>query len=85
MIIVSVSVIGSSILTFIIGITLGVLCGMKCMQKIFISKQNIRVPEENLMRPMKGPIYEEVELEDKATTINLSQNIAYEQVRKTVS
>ena len=36
------------------------------------------------MTPTKGPIYEEVEQEDKAA-INVPQNIAYEQVRKTVS
>ena len=50
-----------------------------------ISKQNIHVSEENVMRSMKGPVYEEVELEDKTTTIDLSQNIAYEHVKKTVS
>ena len=48
-----------------------------------ISKQN--KSEENVMRSMKGPVYEEVELEDKTTTIDLSQNIAYEHVKKTVS
>ena len=39
-------------------------------------------PEENVMRLMKGPVYEDVELEDKTTTIDLSQNIAFEQVKK---
>ena len=72
-------------MTFIIGIILGVLCGLKCRQKKLISKQSIQVPEENLMRSMKGPVYEEVELEDKAATIDLSQNISYEQVKKTAS
>ena len=61
------------------------LCGLKCRQKKSTSKQSIQVPEENLMRSIKGPIYEEVELEDKAATIDLSQNVAYEQVKKTVS
>ena len=61
------------------------LCGLKCRQKKSISKQSIHVPEENLMRSIKGPIYEEVELEDKAATIDFSQNVAYEQVKKTVS
>ena len=49
------------------------------------SKQNIPVPEENVMGSTKGPVYEEVELEDKTATIDLSQNIAYVQVKKTVS
>ena len=49
------------------------------------SKQNIPVPEGNVMGSTKVPVYEEVELEDKTTTIDLSQNIAYEQVKKTVS
>ena len=34
------------------------------------------------MRSMKGPVYEEVELEDRTTNIDLLQNIAYEQVKK---
>ena len=65
-------------ITLFIGIILGRLCKTN-------SKQNIPVPEENIMRPIKGPVYEEVELEDKTTTIDLSQNIAYVQVKKTVS
>ena len=77
--------IGSTTLAFIVGIILGVLCERKCRQKKIISKQNIHISEENVMRSMKGPVYEEVELEDKTTTIDLSQNIAYEHVKKTVS
>ena len=70
--------------TLFIGIILGLLCGIKYMQKKLNSKQSIRIPEENEMRS-KGPVYEEVELEDKTTTIDLSQNIAYEQVKKMAS
>ena len=72
MVAVAVSVIGSSVITLFIGIILVRLCKTK-------SKQNIPVPET------KVPVYEEVELEDKTATIDLSQNIAYEQVKKTVS
>ena len=75
---VAVSVIGTIVITLFIGIILGRLCKTN-------SKQNIPVPEENVMRSMKGPVYEEVELEDKTATIDLSQNIAYEQVMKTES
>ena len=73
----------SIMVTLFIGIILGLLCGIKYMQKkLNYSKQCIHTPEENVMRPMKGPVYEEVELEDKTTTIDLSRNIAYEQVKK---
>ena len=71
----------SIMVTLFIGIILGLLCGIKYMQNK-LTKQCIHTPEENVMRPMKGPVYEEVELEDKTTTIDLSQNIAYEQVKK---
>ena len=70
-------------MTFIIGVILGVLCGMKCRQKKLVLKQSIHMPEENVMRSMKGPVYEEVELE--TTNIDLSKNIDYELVKKTVS
>ena len=75
---VAVSVIGTFVITLFIGIIFGRLCKTN-------SKQNIPVPEENVMGSMKGPVYEEVELEDKIATFDLSQNIAYEQVKKTVS
>ena len=69
---VAVSVIGTIVIPLFIGIILGRLCKTN-------SKQNIPVSS------MKGPVYEEVELEDKTATIDLSQNIAYEQVMKTES
>ena len=78
MIAVAVSVIGTIVITFFIGLILVRLCKTN-------SKQNIPVPEENVMGSMKGPVYEEVELEDKIATIDLSQNIAYGQAKKTVS
>ena len=49
------------------------------------SEQCFHTPEENVTRAMKGPVYEEVELEDNTTNIDLSQNIAYEQVKKMAS
>ena len=78
----------SIMVTFFIGIILGLLCGIKYMQnnlKKTNTKQCFHTPEENVMRSIKGPVYEEVELEDKTTTIDLSQNIAYEQVKKMAS
>ena len=78
----------SIMVTLFIGIILGLLCGIKYMQnkiKKTNTKQCFHTPEENVMRSIKGPVYEEVELEDKTTTIHLSQNIAYEQVKKMAS
>ena len=72
----------SVMVALFIGIILGLLCGIKCMKKKTNSKQCIHTPEENVMRPInKSPLYEEVKMEDKTTTIDLSQNIAYEQVK----
>ena len=65
-------------ITLFIGLLLVRLCKTN-------SKQNIPVPEENVMGSIKYPVYEEVELEDKTTNIDLSQNIAYEQVKKMAS
>ena len=73
----------SAMVTFFIGIMLGLLCGKQL--KKTNSQKSIPVPEENIMRSMKCPVYEEVELEIETATIDLSQNIAYEQVKKTVS
>ena len=78
---IAISVLGSSSMTFI----LGLLCGIKYMQKRMkksIFKQSFPIPEEKVKGSTKGPIYEEVELEDKKTNIVLSENIAYEQVKK---
>ena len=78
---IAISVLGSSSMTFI----LGLLCGIKYMQKRMkksIFKQSFPIPEEKVEGSTKGPIYEEVELDDKKTTIVLSENIAYEQVKK---
>ena len=75
----------SVMVTLFIGIILGLLCGIKYMQKNSNSKQCFHTRDENVMSSLKGPLYEEVELEDKTTNIDLSQNIAYEQVKKMAS
>ena len=80
------SVIGSSVLAFIVGIIFGVLCGVSYRQKsekATLSKQIPCTEEENSMRSIKGPEYEEVELEDKPGSIGLSRNVAYEYIKKT--
>ena len=78
---ITISVLVSSSMTFI----LGLLCGMKYMQirlKRIVFKQSFPIPEEKVKGSTKGPIYEEVELEDNKINIILSKNIAYEQVKK---
>ena len=78
---IAISVLGSSSMTFI----LGLLCGIKYMQKRMkksIFKQSFPIPEEEVNGSTKGPVYDEVELEYKKTNIVLSENIAYEQVKK---
>ena len=83
-----IAVVVSIMVTLFIGIILGLLCGIKYMQKSLKktnSKQCFHTPEKNVTRAMKGPVYEEVELEDKTTNIDFSQNIAYEQVKKMAS
>ena len=80
-VVLAASVIGTFVIALFIGIILGLLCGMKYMQKKLYSKESIHMPEEKII---KGPIYEEVNLENKTTTIDFSQNIAYEQVKKTI-
>ena len=55
------------------------------MKKNFFCKQCFHISEENVMRSTNGPVYEEVELGGKTSNIDLSQNIAYEQVKKTAS
>ena len=86
-VIIPISVIGSFTI-FAIGIILGLVCGIKYMQKKLKkadSKEGLSVIDETELRSIKGPIYEELDLEDKVATIDLSQNIAYAQARKTVS
>ena len=83
-IVLAASVIGTFVITLFIGIILGLLCGMKHMHKKLNNanpKESIHMPEEKII---KGPVYEEVNLEDKTTTIDLSRNIAYGQVKKTL-
>ena len=62
---------------------LGLLCG-KHLKKTKSTK-SIHPPVENIPISMKFPVYEEVKLENDTAAIDLTQNIAYEQVKKTVS
>ena len=83
-----IAVVVSIMVALFIGIILGLFCGIKYMQKSLKktnSKQCFHTPEKNVTRAMKGPVYEEVELEEKTANIDLSQNIAYEQVKKMAS
>ena len=80
MIVLAASVIGTFVITLFIGIILGLLCGVKHTQKkLNKTKESIHMPEDKII---KDPVYEEVNLKNKTTTIDFSQNIAYEQVKK---
>ena len=83
-VIIPISVVGS-LTIFVIGIILGLVCGIKYTQKKLNSKKSNSAIDETALRSMKGPVYEELNLEDKAAIIDLSKNIAYRQVKKTVS
>ena len=83
-VIIPISVIGSFTI-FVIGIILGLVCGIKYTQKKLNSKKSNSAIDETALRSMKVPVYEELNLEDKAAIIDLSKNIAYGQVKKTVS
>ena len=83
-VIIPISVIGSFTI-FVIGIILGLVCGIKYTQKKLNSKKSNSAIDETALRSMKGPVYEELNLKDKAAIIDLSKNIAYGQVKKTVS
>ena len=83
-IVLAASVFGTFVITLFIGIILGLLCGVKHMQKKLNktnSKDSIHMPEDKII---KDPVYEEVNLKNKTTTIDFSQNIAYEHVKKTL-
>ena len=82
------SIFGSSAVSFITGIIIGLLCGIKYILKKVkktILRQNISPPEDNPLNSIKGPVYEEVGLEEQTASIELSSNIAYEHVRNTAS
>ena len=77
--------IGSSLMTLIIGTILGWLCGVKYTRNVMkgnVSSQKSCAVRDNVNITRTIPEYEEVELEIEPATIDLSQNIAYETVGK---
>ena len=81
----AISIISSFVLTCVIGIILGLLCRINFRMKSGKANNSKKNPNkgDQSTTTMKGPEYEEVELDDKTSTIDLSHNIAYEYVRKT--
>ena len=76
------SIIGSNMFVFITGTFFGLLCGIKYMQKNTnktVSRQTTSLTEEVKINSIKGPIYDEIKLNNNnSTDIDLSRNIAYE-------
>ena len=76
--VVAIIIIGSCVTAYIAGISSGLFCGLKYRQKKEKKTISSSIQEEKSIISTKGPIYEEVDLDDKTANIDLSQNIAYE-------
>lgn len=61
------------------GILLGILCSFHYFTKKIRKNSQMQVHEDNKFT--KGPIYEEIELKDKAAAVELSPNVAYGHVK----
>ena len=81
-ILLTASIIGTGTLCFICGALFGILCYRRIRQTKKTLPQDI-VSGVVASNPPNVPIYEDIILDESAVTIELSRNIAYEQVRKT--
>ena len=67
------SIIGSNLFVFITGTFFGLLCGIKYMQKNTTKTvsmgQTTLLPEEDKIKSIKGPIYEEIKLNNNSSTV----------------
>ena len=73
--------IGTGTLCFICGALFGILCYRRIRQTKTLPQDIVSgVVASN---PPNVPIYEDIILDESAVTIELSRNIAYEQVQKT--
>ena len=86
MLVIISSFICGSVLTFVIVIISRLLYGVLCWQKHKkrnTSKHGTCHLGDNSISTCKSPVYEEVELENKRATVDLTQNIAYGYTKKT--
>ena len=72
------SVIGAGALCFISGTLFGMLCCRIIRQTKIIPQET--VPEEMANNSENVPVYEDIKLDDAPFAIELSRNIAYEQI-----
>ena len=74
------SSIGTGTLCFICGALFGILCYRRIRQSKTLPQDIAGVVASN---PPNVPVYEDIILDESAVTIELSRNVAYEQVQKT--
>lgn len=74
------SVIGTFVLTSIIYLLLRLFVGLCFIKKR--ERHTKHVQDNGVERSKKEPVYEKLKLENKADIIDVSKNIAYEQVIK---
>ena len=75
------SVIGAGALCFICGALFGMLCCRIIRQTKIIPHET--VPGERANNSENVPVYEDIKPDEATVTIELSRNIAYEQVLRT--
>lgn len=67
-------------LTLVLGIVTGLLCGITCTRRTLIYKQSTGSSALKCdLNISKGPLYEEVEIDKH---VELSQNVSYDIVNK---
>lgn len=83
----TISTIGSSLLTLIIVVSVGLLCRKKCSQRhekgittTITTAQLANTSDENSDNLSITPIYEELASKDDSRCVELSQNLAYGQL-----
>lgn len=80
-----VGIIISIFFTFIAGCVFGYMCRVKTGQvrrKATTAEPSSSTLEDQGVAITRGPVYEEIDLEDVTTVIDLSKNIAYESANK---
>lgn len=74
------SIVASSAVSFIAGIFLGFIGGLKYRKQPM--KEGVCLENDSLnLKEIKGPVYDEVTSEQNIKSINLEPNIAYGQVK----
>jgi len=80
--VITFSILASCATAFGCGLFLGLLCGVTCIQKWRVKKRKEKVPA-SVNTTMVSPVYEEVEMKNETTTVDLLPNEAYGLTKKT--